>query len=389
MRVACCGFMRPVCSAPRQRPGDEGPAGSGRRCVSSERWKECAWTRSRCDELTKSYDGLTVVDHLSLRMPPGEVFALLGPNGAGKTTTVEILEGHRRPDSGTVSVLGYDPQRRERALRERIGVVLQEAGFDDEFTVRELVRYFHALFAHPLDVDDVLEEVGLSRQAVGEGANTVRRSAATAGPRTGADRRSRGAVPRRADRGIRPCGSTSGVVADRALEGTGHDRAPHDPLPRRGRAARRSRGNPRGRTAGGARHAVGTGGGARGRDGLVPPSGRKDHRGPASISASNSDADGAGWRLATRHPSTVVHELTGWAIDAGFELPALEVRRPTLEDAYLGLVGERAVLAGAGASVVSARHGRGAPGARDPLRIRRSPTSQRRRRTRYAGCWVR
>jgi len=74
-----------------------------------------------------------------LRVDEGEVFALLGPNGAGKTTTLEILEGHRRRSGGRVSVLGVDPEFGGRALRERIGIVLQSAGMDAELTVREML----------------------------------------------------------------------------------------------------------------------------------------------------------------------------------------------------------------------------------------------------------
>lgn len=74
------------------------------------------------------------------------MFALLGPNGAGKTTTVEILEGHRRRTSGHVNVLGFDPQTGGRDFRERIGIVLQEAGFDEDFTVAELVRLYQHLY---------------------------------------------------------------------------------------------------------------------------------------------------------------------------------------------------------------------------------------------------
>jgi ABC-type uncharacterized transport system YnjBCD ATPase subunit len=80
--------------------------------------------------LRKAYGDLQALDGVDLTVARGEVLALLGPNGAGKTTLVEILEGHRRADAGAVSVLGYDPGKRERAFRSRIGIVLQEAGLD-------------------------------------------------------------------------------------------------------------------------------------------------------------------------------------------------------------------------------------------------------------------
>src|SRR5580658_6404661 len=91
--------------------------------------------------LRKTYDGHTfAVDGVDLAVPRGAVFALLGPNGAGKTTIVEILEGFRKPTAGRVSVLGMDPQRGGRALRQRIGIVLQECQLDPYLTVREAMR---------------------------------------------------------------------------------------------------------------------------------------------------------------------------------------------------------------------------------------------------------
>ena len=79
-------------------------------------------------ELEKRYGETRAVDKLSLRIESGEIFGLLGPNGAGKTTTVEILEGYRRPDAGTVRVLGLDPFADGQSLRPKIGVMLQEGG---------------------------------------------------------------------------------------------------------------------------------------------------------------------------------------------------------------------------------------------------------------------
>src|SRR5690606_14858913 len=85
------------------------------------------------DGLTKTYGPLRAVDGVSFSVAAGEIFALLGPNGAGKTTTVEILEGYRSRDGGDVRVLGVDPATGGRSYRERIGIVLQSAGFEEEF----------------------------------------------------------------------------------------------------------------------------------------------------------------------------------------------------------------------------------------------------------------
>ncbi len=117
------------------------------------------------DDLRKDYGPLHAVDGLSFSIEPGEVFALLGPNGAGKTTTVEILEGHRRRTSGSVQVLGMDPETGGRAYRERIGIVLQEAGFDEEFTVEELVTMYAGFYPRRRDVGEVIERVGLTDKA--------------------------------------------------------------------------------------------------------------------------------------------------------------------------------------------------------------------------------
>jgi ABC-2 type transport system ATP-binding protein len=110
----------------------------------------------------KSYDGaVQALDGVDLTVRRGEVLAVLGPNGAGKTTLVEILEGHRRADSGEVRVLGFDPGKRERAFRERIGIVLQEGGVDASITVREAVELYSAAYPYPRPADEVLDLVGL------------------------------------------------------------------------------------------------------------------------------------------------------------------------------------------------------------------------------------
>jgi ABC-2 type transport system ATP-binding protein len=115
--------------------------------------------------LRKSYNGVAAVDGVDLDIRQGEVFALLGPNGAGKTTTVEILEGHRKRDAGDVHVLGEDPGTSRRAWRARIGIVLQTANDAAELTVRESVRHFAGYYPSPADPDEVIEQVGLTAKA--------------------------------------------------------------------------------------------------------------------------------------------------------------------------------------------------------------------------------
>lgn len=114
--------------------------------------------------LKKSYGDVHAVRGVDLEIAQGEIFSLLGPNGAGKTTTVEILEGFRTRDSGTVSVLGFDPQTRghqSREWRNRIGIVLQSSADAGDLTVVETIDHFSGYYSNPRNVDEVIHSVGL------------------------------------------------------------------------------------------------------------------------------------------------------------------------------------------------------------------------------------
>lgn len=114
--------------------------------------------------LKKSYGDVHAVRGVDLEITQGEIFSLLGPNGAGKTTTVEILEGYRNRDAGSVSVLGFDPQTRgeqSRHWRNRIGIVLQTSADAGDLTVLETIKHFSGYYSNPRKVDEVIHAVGL------------------------------------------------------------------------------------------------------------------------------------------------------------------------------------------------------------------------------------
>jgi len=118
--------------------------------------------------LEKSYGSNKAVAGIDLTIEPGEIFALLGPNGAGKTTTVEILEGFRNRDRGEVSVLGTDPAIKGEAARiwrNRIGIVLQSTSDAGDLSVSETVAHFAKYYSNPRNVDEVINAVGLSEKA--------------------------------------------------------------------------------------------------------------------------------------------------------------------------------------------------------------------------------
>ena len=115
--------------------------------------------------MVKRYGALTAVDGLTLTARGGEVTAILGPNGAGKTTTIEVCEGYRRADDGTVRVLGLDPARDGRRLRPRVGVMLQAGGIPPSVPAGGYLRLLSRFHARPADPAALLEAVGLTAVA--------------------------------------------------------------------------------------------------------------------------------------------------------------------------------------------------------------------------------
>ncbi len=115
-------------------------------------------------DLRKSYGPVRAVDGISFSVGMGEIFGMVGPNGAGKTTTIECVEGLRRPDGGTIRVLGLDPRRDGYELRRRIGIQLQEAALPDRLRVREALDLFASFYPRRTDGDRLLEQLGLAEK---------------------------------------------------------------------------------------------------------------------------------------------------------------------------------------------------------------------------------
>jgi len=116
-------------------------------------------------DVTKRYGSVVALDGVTFDVQEGECFALLGPNGAGKTTVTEILEGYRRRDSGAAQVLGIDPAQGNRAWRSQLGIVLQSDRDLGDLTATEAVHHFAGYYPDPRDPDSVLAAVGLADKA--------------------------------------------------------------------------------------------------------------------------------------------------------------------------------------------------------------------------------
>ena len=291
--------------------------------------------------LHKRYGDLHAVRGIDFEVEEGRVFALLGPNGAGKTTTVEILEGYRSRDRGEVRVLGHDPVRRDRALRERIGIVLQATGVDPYLTVAETIGMFRRYYPEPRPVEEILQVVGLAHKA---DARVSKLS---------------GGQQRRLDVAIALAGDPDLLFLDEPTTG-------FDPAARRGAWDVIRNLRSLGKTilltthymdeaqtladvvaivARGEIVARGTPATLGGRDAAatilrfrLPPDAEEL---PPSIRDVATESNGL-VQVPTNAPTETLHELTGWALRLGIRLDALEVSRPTLEDVYLEITGGEA-----------------------------------------------
>jgi ABC-2 type transport system ATP-binding protein len=272
-------------------------------------------------DLRKAYGEVEALRGVSFEVAAGEVFGLLGPNGAGKTTTVEILEGYRSLDGGEVSVLGLDPARAERAFRERIGVVLQASEPFPNLTVAETHAMFAGYYERPRDVDEVIALVGLADK------RDSRVKTLSGGQR------------RRLDLGVALVGDPDVLFLDEPTTG-------FDPAARRA-AWEMVRGlRSLGRTILLTTHYLDEAQELADRvavlvQGRIVRMGTPaDLRGGPAETEIRYRRDGREVVLRTSEPTRVLHELTAEAMAEGRELEGLEVRRPTLEDVYLALVGE-------------------------------------------------
>lgn len=115
--------------------------------------------------LSKRYGDVVAVDRVDLEVHAGEIVGVVGPNGAGKTTTLEMMEGLRKPDSGTCTVCGFDSIRESRQMRARIGLTLQQAAFPDGLRVIELMQLYASFYPDPVPIGDLLHQFDLEEKA--------------------------------------------------------------------------------------------------------------------------------------------------------------------------------------------------------------------------------
>jgi ABC-2 type transport system ATP-binding protein len=271
--------------------------------------------------LRKSYDGKEAVRGISFEIAAGEVFGLLGPNGAGKTTTVEILEGYRLRDAGTVTVLGTDPADAPDEWRGRVGVVPQSGDLFPNLSVIETLRVFAPYYPHPRDPEDVVRLVGLQDK------------------RDARYRTLSGGQRRRLDLGVALVGDPELVFLDEPTTG-------FDPAARRTAWDTIRSLRDLGKTILLTTHYIEEAQQLADRvavlaKGEIVASGTPaDLISAASATEIRYRRDGEVVVVETEDPTRVLHELTGEALRAGVPLAELEVRRPTLEDIYLTLTEE-------------------------------------------------
>jgi len=288
--------------------------------------------------LRKSYGSFEAVKGVDIAVAAGEVVGFLGPNGAGKTTTVEILEGYRPPTAGTARVLGLDPATAGRTLRERVGIVLQEAEFLPELTVRETVEAWHRFYPHPITVAEAIERVGLTGRA------EIRVKNLSGGERRRLDF-ALGTIGRpevlfldEPTTGFDPSARRQAWELIRELvgEGTTVFLTTHYIEEAQALADRVAV------IAGGRIVAEGSPDELRAAEGegvisFRLPAGASLGELPDLPDAEVGDEGGL-VTVTTKHVTATSHAVTGWALARGVELEGLSVHRPSLEDVYLELV---------------------------------------------------